>query len=652
MAEHSFDDVVALARRLEAEGDLEGAQRAARIANDMRANQPNRATEFAKSAIEGGTMGLIGDEALAAGQSFLSGQDYDTALQSQRSQEAQFRGQNPWTDTAAEISGGVAAGVAASRIPALRGKVGRGLGGLVRAASAGAAGGGLYGFMEGEGGGMDRAAEVPFNAAIGGAGGGALYSAGNALGAIVEKAMSHGPARSVADMELNPDAARILAQTIEMDAPIAVDRLSRAGPGAVLADAGPNAMGLLDLAVNSPGVAAGQARQNITELSNEAAQNFTADLDANMGLPRGPKEIMAEAMSQTRGARQSAYSAAYDAPVDYASDAGQRLEGLLGRVPPEIVRRAAAMASEEGFPSQQFMATISEDGTTAFRNMPDVRQIDYIARALQDAPITQGRDMSGVRRGLAREIRATLDEINPDYKTARDEGANAITQREAVKLGRDMFTARMTREDVADAVAGYGPAQMRRMQQGARGFLDDQMARVRSALTEGGEEEIREAIQGMKLISSREARDKMEMLLGESQSNSLYQSVDRALIAMGRRAGISQNSKTAVRQMFMEFLEEGIGASTIEGLQSGGPVSATLNLLRGAVNDKSISDRQREVLSQVALALTRRDIDAQGAMARISEIVPRLEGAERAGNTVRQITSRANYPFVSVTGDE
>lgn len=129
-----------------------------------------KAGEVVNRAIEGATFGVVGDEANARAASVLRDDDYDERLQFYRDQEAQLKEENPVLAYGAELAGGMAvpggAGAKLVSQAATRG------GQLARAAGLGAAGAGTYGFMEGEGGAKERAANALFSA-----GAGALFGA-------------------------------------------------------------------------------------------------------------------------------------------------------------------------------------------------------------------------------------------------------------------------------------------------------------------------------------------------------------------------------------------------------------------------------------------------------------------------------------------
>ena len=200
----TYEQLIAKARELSADGRVEDARRVAQIAVKMRNSGPKKSMlttlkenvmgdndpntqnfgeklgSVLNKAGESMTFGLIGDEASAAAESMLPGVKYDDRLKHYRDQERILERNNPKTALAADIGGGLVGAV----LPV--GAVGAGLSLLPRigaSAATGAAMGGTYGFMEGEGL-QDRAKQGKTGALIGGA----VGAAAPAIGAGVKKA--------------------------------------------------------------------------------------------------------------------------------------------------------------------------------------------------------------------------------------------------------------------------------------------------------------------------------------------------------------------------------------------------------------------------------------------------------------------------------
>ncbi|OWY02304.1 hypothetical protein [Thioclava sp. IC9] len=189
--DYSVEQYRAAARRAYAAGDMGAAKRLIAKGRELEASQksfgqvikenifgdndPNSQNfgEMVGSALnkagEAMTFGLIGDEAGAAADAALGIGSYDNRLQHYRQQEHVLQRDNPKTALGAELGGAVLGAMAPG---GAIGTLGRGAGLLPRLAASsatGAAMGGTYGFMEGEGGFDNRMSDAKTGAKVGAA---------------------------------------------------------------------------------------------------------------------------------------------------------------------------------------------------------------------------------------------------------------------------------------------------------------------------------------------------------------------------------------------------------------------------------------------------------------------------------------------------
>lgn len=191
----TYDELMAKSRSLAAEGRTDEARRVAEIAlktrggkegnwfqrnilpddDDTTHNAGETAAAMLNKAGEAMTFGLVGDEADARVKSWLGGGTYEEELAKNRQQEEVLERDNPGLALTSEIGGAVAAPLGAL------GAVGKGASMLKRAGASGLATGamsGLYGFMEGEDGFSERAADAGADALVGAGIGSAIPVAG------------------------------------------------------------------------------------------------------------------------------------------------------------------------------------------------------------------------------------------------------------------------------------------------------------------------------------------------------------------------------------------------------------------------------------------------------------------------------------------
>lgn len=517
----------------------------------------------------------------------------------------------PKTATASRVGTGVAAaipmiGAQVAMLPATLG--GRVLGG--------AALGGLEGALEGYVGGygegktpQERQAEAQRQAVLGGAVGGGLGAAGPLVGAAIGaggKSIIQRPAQKVGREIGAQDAAlEILSEAAEVDALTAAQNLQRAGQYASMGQMGPTTRGLLDFVAQSP-VGGSVARQNIEEVAGLAGRQFDELLDTTLGGPRAVQELQDLLMETTSGTRREAYDAAYDATIDFGRKEADELLERLERIDPAILAKAERIARYEGKPSLNKMVKIDEAGNIiGWQDLPDVRFIDYVTRALNDVEGVGAVEMKNAQRSLASEIRGLADQLVPEYANARDIAASVIDLRNALDIGNDLLKPKMKVYDVQKAVKTMKSSELNAVRQGLRSHLDEIMGNVKTAMTDPNVD-AREVVKGLKELSSRNAKDKVRLILGEDQAKEFFRQFDEVYSAMSMRAGIARGSATQPRQMVGERVEAEAAKlqSGLGLLQEGGSIP---QIVARALPQADVSKPQimQEITRQLAVPLTR-----------------------------------------------
>ena len=556
---------------------------------------------------------------------------YEEILAGLREQQKQTEAQHPYASMAGKITGALAPGGLASKAVAsartLPGMMAQGFGW-------GAAGGATQGFLEGEGGAENRLAGAGWGGLIGGGMGAAIPLVGAGLKEAWRAGsdmLNRSRIGSTVGKEFGVSNAtgRVLSDLVGQNDPAAMRAaLARGGPGAMLADASPQATGALDMAMRSPIPAARTAGRAVEDRAAMAYDDVTRAMDTAMGAPTGIKTAQDAIVSGSAPARKAAYDAAYAAPIDYSAPAGaQLLDELAPRIPSEAIGYANRLMRARGEKSAQIMAKIVDDGTVVFTSPPDVRQWDYIKQGLDmlaetgdGAGALGGQTRLGsAYQGLAREVRDAVSDLVPEYKAALSVASDAISERNAVEFGSKLLRTATTPEMAKEAIEGATAAELAAMRKGVRSQIQNVLGDVRKVASDQNLD-ARAVSKAFGDLSSENAQSKMAMLMGNDWP-ALKAELDKAGVALGLRARTSANSATFGRGAAEAAIVDEI---TPGALRSGKPLQAIKNLMASAMgaSPDAIRRMRDEVKGELADVLTRQG----GADQAINSILAALAG--------------------------
>ena len=554
-----------------------------------------------------------------------AGEMFNVSLELEQARRDLGREQMGLMGTVAEVAGGLsafgpgggpataAAGLAPAAAPAVAPSL---LRTTAQGAATGASAGAIAGFGSTDGDFGDRATGAGWGAAGGGILGAALPAAGALVGRGIETAAnSRVRAELARRMGIDPAAANFIRERTAASGALGAEGRSAmraAGPEGMLADASPEMAGVLDYAIQKSGAAGRQVRTAIEQRVGRDGRAINDALDTAFGTPAGVETTRAGIRNATAAGRGNSYDAAYARPIDYSSQGGQLIEELLQRVPGAAINRANVLMRARGETSSQIMARIADDGSVTFETMPDVRQLDYITRALNEeaadgigAGAMGGQTALGsTLENLSGDIRNVLGNLVPEYRQALNVGAEAIRQTQAVRNGADLFRA--TREEVAAATANLTPAERQFYAQGVRSHLDEALANVQRTVLDG-DVPAREAIAALKKLSSRANREKVAMVIGDDAAEALFSRVDQAAQSFNLRASVATNSRTFARQAMDEQVKAITDPDTIiTALGKGRPANAFQRSIQSVtgLTPAAATARQDQLLAEVARILT------------------------------------------------
>ena len=616
------------------------------------APQIGMAKSAAYGAADTATAGF-GDELASYPASWLSGVPREQVLSEMRGNQAQAQEANPGSYLTGQIGGGVAQGLVTgpasltanltSRATPLIGRVLAGMGD-------GAILGGLYGV----GSGTDTGSRL-MEGAIGAGSGAAAGGAFPLIGAGASKAYEAGKNMLAAgpigrQAGASPEALRLLGNVLNADGSLGATgqgNMARAGADAMLADAGPNARSVLDTAIQRGGPGAIDARQAITERTGRATQSVADALNSTLGQPQGVTAARTAIRQGSASARSSAYDDAYKAAIDYANPRGQAIENIVKtRVPQSAINEANALMRAEGNSSKQILAHVADDGAVTFEKLPDVRQLDYITRGLNE--VADQADGAGKLGGttakgraysnLSQELRGHLKDLVPEYGKALETAADPIRRSKAIDLGSKLLSPSMTRDQVDEAVSGMTGPEKEALAQGVRSRLDDVMANVTRTVQDGGTD-AREAIKAIKDLSSRANREKLTAAIGKTKAEALFDEIDRASMSFDLRASVAENSKTYARQATDRRISDMTQPGAIGKAAQGEPLKATKSIVQAltGMTPERIRGKEDAIYSEIARLLTRQGGAGQG----IYDAIGKLGQTDQATKLMSDRIARA-----------
>lgn len=512
------------------------------------------------------------------------------------------------------------------------------------------------------------------------AGQGALYGGvgGAAIGGAVPLAAAGG--RNVievlrasdvkaisAALGISRNAAAVIKNAFNMGGDIntAIAQVQRAGENGMLADGGIAATALADAAGNSGQNRAGQIISEALETrASSVSSDLNRTLDQELGEGfKGPMEASRVISGRTKEAREKAYTAAYNTPIDYGlGRPGDKILKILDRIDDKTLREAFEEANAEmldnGYP-QQTLLRIDDDLRIYRENLPGVVQLDYLKRALNTlaennrdpknfAFTTKGRRYSG----QARDLRQALSEAVIDNKGVRiydqavELGGEKIAEENAYRIGNDALRAKTGVENVYETL-GPDPtfAQREAAKMGMRTYIKQVLGDVK-AVPSDPDVEARQLDAFFKLTSSENARKKIKLVMGD-EAEALLKQIDEVAQTATVRSQFNVNSKTAIRQNIQEDVEAMIAPGPATALLQGKPLAAMQKIvseITGFTDEMSVN-RKNAIYEEIAEILTRQGTDQAIDALRI------LEQA-RIGRrpTAEQNRALANALFISLGG--
>lgn len=588
---------------------------------------------------------------LSAQTSSLFGGDYDEALDYQRSRDRFTETNVPEAAIPLQLAGGIGGTLAGARAlgvgsmgvnsstPLLqRILTGAGIGAPVGAADA---------FTRGEGGAENRAEDSLIGGLFGGVTGALAPALGQGFSSAYQNVKNFlTPGASYRALGVSQPVGEELVDRLGGDASkTGVARIRAAGPDAMIADAGLNAKTSADSVIAKGGPGASFLSSAIENRAKKANKDLVSTLNRTLGAPEGKAAQITSIREGSAAARESAYKTAYSKPIDYSAPEGKNITSLFSRIPSEAWGYANKLMKVEGVKSKQILFDVAADGSVTVKSMPDVRQLDYVKRALDavaEAADTQGKlggqtAMGRAFKKLATELRNGVKKAVPEYADALESAADPISRIEGVKLGTKLISPQFTRSELVEALDGMTGAERTAVMSGVRAQLDEMIANVRGTASDP-EVAARQLNKMVQELTSQASREKIGMVIGDAKKTMrFFREIGQQFKAAELRAAVAANSRTAGRSEFIRGVDERLQPGVVGTAMEGSLPGASKKAIQIATGATPRQQRLRNNAQWLELAKLLSEKRGRGAEELLRKLIAASKSRAASSTTGRRI---------------
>lgn len=418
---------------------------------------------------------------------------------------------NPLTSGMANVTGAVVPLLATGGLTATGGKFLGMTGPLAERIGMGALSGGAISGADtlARGGSVEDATH---NALMGGALGAALPAAGALL-------------KSAWQGLKGPAAAKVVSQALEADgiAPSEVNALlGKLGPGATMADLGPNMQNLAGGIAAVPGKGQKIIKGALGTRTAEAGQRISDDVAMNLGTGDGLTKATDDLISQQKTVAGPIYDAIRDVQIPMAGDVQAVLQTPMGQ---KAFRDAATLMANDGQ---------KVNGLT-------VGLVDYAKRALDDIADVAARkgenNIARQARNLANQLKAGADAAEPRYAQAREAFAGPAGVLDAIESGKDVFTKKMSPADLNAMMGSMTASEKEGLLLGAQSYFANLLGNAKN-----------DARAVADAFKSDFAKEKLALLIGDDAAENIANAIEREAKFAQTSNVATGNSLTAARE--------------------------------------------------------------------------------------------------------
>lgn len=472
---------------------------------------------------------------------------------------------------------------------------------------------------------MERAANIPGGAVIGGIGGGVGQAAAPYLLRPVEAVVD------AARRKLGNRGAKVVEtelQRLADESGMSVDEIVEGvANGTIMAEN----KTLLD-AVRSyratGGMAATRLKQGMSGRPQMTREEATAEMQRYLSQTEDPNILRAQQASDEEARLLEGQMYERFKGVDAAPEVVAELEAALARMP------SAGKALNTIFERRTGQAPffIREDGTVAFARTPTVEEAELVRRTIGNIASQEYKAGAGTLGeaavGVEKPLREALDVYTPGLAETRATASTVRFAREAFTDGQKALSKSPDQIQIEFAEA------MRRGPEVVKSYRSGVMAAYRNKLSTGSRTSL------MKNLADPTTRDGavLRIVMPEDQLPDLLQSIERAAMSQQAVGTVFGGSDTAVTKA--QQARQGMnmsGEELVETITSPNIFNVARLLTRFTKSiAPELTDAQRDRVVQVLVSedpeFVRNALQDTSQMAKLEEAIKRLSSAVTAGS--------------------
>lgn len=467
--------------------------------------------------------------------SAISGQSADQTQQAAQKQEQQTAAQHPVATSIGNVVGSVlpfsAVGPegAAAKLLGTAADYGQGAVGnaLLRAGAGAASGAAISGADTlARGGSLNQAGQ---NALLGGTVGAvapiALGQVGKGLGAA-KNAFT------------GPSAQKMLSNALVADesAPADVNALlQQRGPGATVADLGPNTQGQAAGLASLPGKAQSIVVNNLKARAAQTGDRLAQDVAGTIGQGQPIGALTDQIVAGQKAAAAPLYQAVQSQPVSATPSLMSVLNTPIGK---KAYAQAVEFAANDGVNAPATVEALQAAGSVP------AGVLDYAKQALDDmTSAAQRGGENNAARQASTKASALVDEMDTQlggapgqgpYAQARAAFAGPAKVLDAIDMGQQVFSGKTSPEDLQTAMAGMSPSERAGLLAGAQAAVQKSIGNART-----------DAAGVKSLFDSANGKEKLAILVGQPQADQIANALERERAFSDTAGKVYRNSVTA-----------------------------------------------------------------------------------------------------------